>query len=147
VALQEDLLAGTKFNSLLTKSHGVAEPPAEGDDSALNGARFTFDAATLRSCCKNAIAIRAMVLSDEPNYRYVSIFGGPTKIVKDWHTDAVVRMRSSFGCENWLLEQTSGGCMGHISKIFQAPCHTQTLCEAGFAIRYQDAVKLDPGEA
>ena len=134
VVIEEDLLRGVGMRKLIMKED-KSDQITEGGQP-VSGPKLTYDRQFLKATTQNAIAMKAVVMSDRCTFRHVAQMGAGIAEVKAYHAEANRRRRDADGNEDWLQEQVDGSFMRHVCKIIGCTQSRVALALANFAVEF-----------
>ena len=144
IAIEEELLKGVGMRKLIMKD-AKSDQITEGGQPVA-GPKLSYDRQFLKATTQNAIAMKAVDMSDRSTFRHVAQMGAGIAKVKAYHSEANRRRRAGAGNEDWLQEHVDGGFMRHVNKILGCISSRVTLSKANFVVDFFLARKLEEAE-
>lgn len=130
-SMELDFLKGGAFMDRLRLRPGPAQVVGE-DGGPVAERRLCLEDRTLKAACHNAVAVSVCILSDKASRRICAGVNALAAPLKQRHSYQNRLNRSSEGCLECLLEQTSGGYLEHVSQILAGLSSCNAISEMGF---------------
>ena len=119
------------MNTSLKASCCQAEDP--GDERVRTSGVLAVEGRSLKAACQNAVVLSVLLLTDTFNERLVHIILSTNSVIKAWHAEQSLSLRSCQSSVPWLkLQFVEGKYVGHCCDILAKLQSTSCMEKCGF---------------